>query len=200
MHQLVLLFTAILATMLGALPFGLVNLSVLDVSLQNGRKNAMQIAHGAAMVEVLFGITSILVGKTVSGFIQGNVVLEYLIIAIILFAGLLFLLRKKGGNTTVNSGFSGFLKGVFLNLISIQVFMYWLIAITFLYSKNLLDSQYLSILIFALGIWLGKMIVLWTYSILSERIVSKSALLSRNINQIIGGILIFIATIQLFNY
>ena len=62
MHQLILLLLGIWVTIIGALPFGLVNLSVVDVSLKHGRRLAMLIAHGAALVEVLFGVGAMFTG------------------------------------------------------------------------------------------------------------------------------------------
>ena len=52
MNQLILLLVGVFVTIIGALPFGLVNLSVVDVTLKQGRKPAMQVAYGAAWVEV----------------------------------------------------------------------------------------------------------------------------------------------------
>lgn len=54
-----------------------------------------------------------------------------------------------------------------------------------------------TIIIFVTGIWIGKMMVLRLYIQLSNKILSKSQVLSNNINRIIGGILFTIALIQL---
>jgi len=199
MHPLILLFLGIWVTVIGALPFGLVNLSVVDVSLQHGSKRAMPIAHGAALVEVLFGVGAMLTGGMLRDFIQGNSIVNYVIIGVLVAGSLVFLFHKKKEKKTQHSTYSGFVKGVFMNLISFQVFLYWLIAIAFLHSRNLLDTGFISILIFSLGIWLGKFLVLWIYAYLSTRIISKSGILSYHINRIIGGILLLIAVYQVFN-
>lgn len=199
MHQMILLFVGVLVTVIGALPFGLVNLSVVDISLKQSRKLAMQIAHGAALVEVLYGVVAILAGAIISEFIQKNLFLNYSLIGILVIGSIVFILRKKEKNTKRFSVFSSFLKGVFLNLISFQVFLYWSIATAFLYARNILDTRFLSIMIFAVGIWLGKILVLWIYAFLSTRIISKSVIISKHLNRIIGGILMIIAVYQFFS-
>ena len=198
MHQLILLFLGILVTIIGALPFGIVNPSVVDVSIQHGRRLAMQIAYGAALVEVLFGVGAMFAGGVLHDYIQGNLIVNYSIIGVLVIGSFVFLFRQKKKKATRFSTYSGFVKGVFLNLISFQVFLFWLIAIAFLHARNLLDTRFVSILIFAMGIWLGKFFVLWIYAYLSTRIISKSGLLSHHINQIIGGVLFLIAVFQVF--
>ena len=95
------------STIVGGLPFGLVNLTVLNVTFEKGSREAIKIAHGAALVEVLFGLTALLAG------------------------------------------------GV-----------------------------------------LGKMVVLWMYMNLSNRYLSRSRIISKNINTIIGIVLFGLAFIQ----
>ena len=58
-----LLLTGIMASMTGGLPFGLVNLTVLNVSMEKGMRAAMRISHGAAFIEVVFALTALLAGS-----------------------------------------------------------------------------------------------------------------------------------------
>jgi threonine/homoserine/homoserine lactone efflux protein len=89
------------------------------------------------------------------------------------------------------------LNGILLNLVSIQVFLFWILAIAFLSSRELLYYDILSILLFILGIWLGKMAVLWIYIRLSSRYLSRSRVISKNINTIIGIVLFGLAFFQI---
>lgn len=86
---------AILVTIVGALPFGLVNLTVLDVSYRDGNRNAMRIANGAAWVEVLFGLIALLAGSLISQNIEKNLVIKYLVLMIPAIVGIIFLFKKK---------------------------------------------------------------------------------------------------------
>ena len=55
------------AAIVGGLPFGLVNLTVLNVTFEKGNGAAIKIAHGAALVEVVFGITALFAGGMLAG-------------------------------------------------------------------------------------------------------------------------------------
>lgn len=186
-----------IAAIIGALPFGLVNLTVLEVAYHKGKRVAMNIAHGATWIEVFFGLTAILVGNTIILFTNENQFFNYLFLLFPGIVGLIFLFKKDKKNYKTETKTSGFKKGVLLNLISIQVLLYWLIAITFLSSCQITIQNPIDILMFLLGIWIGKITVLWFYSIISQKIFSRWQFLSSNINRVIGSILIITVFIQL---
>ncbi len=193
---LIILLLGMGATIVGGLPFGLVNLTILNVTFEKGSREAIKIAHGAALVEVLFGLTALLAGGVLASYIEGNVIISYSTAAALIFGGLFFLLKKQHNNNSRVAGSSGFLNGILLNLVSIQVFLFWILAIAFLSSRELLQYDLLSILLFVSGIWLGKMAVLWMYMILSNRYLSRSRIISKNINTIIGIVLFGLAFFQ----
>jgi len=197
MDYLIILLLGMGATIVGGLPFGLVNLTVLNVTFEKGSREAIKIAHGAALVEVLFGLTALLAGGVLSSYIEGNVIISYSTAAVLIIGGVFFILKKQHSNNSRVTSTSGFLNGILLNLVSIQVFLFWILAIAFLSSRELLQYDFISILLFVSGIWMGKMAVLWMYMILSNRYISRSRLISKNINTIIGIVLFGLAFFQM---
>jgi len=198
LYSSIYLFIGALIVTLGALPFGLVNLSVMDVAINQNVRKSMFIAHGAALVEILFALTALLAGTVLSGYFNGNILVKYMVLAVLIVSGIFFWfkqnnLAKKGDSETSN----GFLKGAFLNLMSIQVLLFWLFAVTFLSVRNLFPSTLIQFSLFISGVWIGKMAVLRAYAILGRKVVAKSQLISQNMNRIIGSILILVAFIQL---
>jgi threonine/homoserine/homoserine lactone efflux protein len=195
--QVIYLIAGIILSIIGALPFGLVNLSVLQVAYNKGTREALKIAHGAAIVEVLYALTAIFAGSIFNEFIKQNTFVNYLSVLAIGIGGLIFLLKKKNSKAPGMNRSSGFLQGIFLNILSLQVLLYWLIAISLLSAKQLIGYDLTTILLLVAGIWSGKMTVLWIYTLLSKRIIGRSSTLSKNINRIIGVVLFLIAAIQL---
>jgi threonine/homoserine/homoserine lactone efflux protein len=195
-ESLILLFLGIASSMLGAIPFGLVNLTVLNVSLEQGNRAALRIAYGASFIEVLFGLTALLAGSMVYQVLEGNSIIGYFAVAVLTASGVFFLLRKNTSKDVGKTAYSGFFKGVLLNLLSIQVFLFWILAIAFLSSRQLLKYDPASILLFIAGIWLGKMLVLMIYMMLSRKMLSRSHVISNNINRIIGFVLFGMAFVQ----
>jgi len=192
----ILLLLGMGAAIVGALPFGLVNLTVLNVTFKRGDGAAIRIAHGAALVEIIFGITALFAGGILASHIEGNIIVSYTTAGVLIIGGVFFVLKKQSNSDHRETRFSGFLQGILLNLVSIQVFLFWILAITFLSSRELLQYDLLSILLFVSGIWLGKMAVLWMYINLSNRILSRSRIIAKNINTIIGIMLFGLAFVQ----
>ena len=195
-NYFIYLLIGISTSIVGAAPFGLVNLTVLNVSHEQGNRAALRIAHGASFVEVLFGLTAILGGSMVYQYLEGNSIVSLIAIAVLVGGGLFFILKKQRLKSSQDTGYAGFLKGAFLNLVSVQVFLFWILAIAFLSSRELIKYDVLSILIFISSIWLGKMLVLQLYMNLSRIMLSKSRLVSKNINRIIGFVLFGMAFLQ----
>jgi len=197
LNQLAHLGFGFFVSVIGALPFGLVNLSVLDAAYKQNNRVALSISHGAAIVEVLFGLIAIYAGSIIYQFISENIVINYISIIVLSIAGLIFLIKRKDVKSQSHSKSVGFFKGALLNIISFQVLIFWLIAIAFLSSNQIMDYHFTTILVFVIGIWIGKMTVLWLYIRLSNKLVSKSKIMSNNINRIIGIVLFVIAFVQI---
>lgn len=192
-----LLIGALICT-IGAVPFGLVNLSVMDVAINQNVRKSMSIARGAAIVETLFALTALLAGTVLSGYFNDHILVKYIVLAVLIVSGIFFWFKQNNlANKGDHKSSNGFLKGALLNLMSIQVLLFWLFAITFLSVRNLFPSTLIQFSLFISGVWFAKMAVLRAYAILGKKVAEKSQLISQNMNRIIGSILILIGFIQL---
>lgn len=197
MSFIIIIITGFVAALIGALPFGLVNLTVLDKAFHENKNQALQIAHGAAWIEVLFGFMAISLGNKISTFIHNKSVFYYLILLLPALVGIVFLIRKKPVSKAKELSGNNFLKGIFLNLISVQVFLYWLVAIMYINQIHIKVQTFQEIIGFLAGIWIGKMIVLWLYVKLSKTVFQRWQFLGSYMNRIIGIVLITSVFIQL---
>lgn len=201
LHLISYFFIGTAACTIGALPLGLVNLSVADVAIKVNIRKSMSVAFGAAIVEILFALTALLAGSLLSNLIEANSVVKFSVLAVLLFSGVFFWFKKNKVEITENQSTSnGFLKGAAMNLISIQVLLFWMLAIAFLSLKNLVPSSVLQMVLFVGGVWLAKVVVLWGYAILARKVAEKSAVFSANINRIIGGLLVLAALFQFMKF
>jgi threonine/homoserine/homoserine lactone efflux protein len=198
MTEMILVFIlALLTAVLGALPFGLVNMSVLETSLRSGRKPAMSIACGASVIEVIYGLAAITGGGMLNSYIEGNALVGITAILVLTGGGIYYFFKKPGRIEQTRKGGSYVFRGLILNLASIQVFLFWLLAVAFLAARGLLQYDGPAILVFLLGIWTGKMLTLVGYMQFGEKMLARSGLISGNINRIIGMVLIGMALIQI---
>ena len=182
---------AIIIAIIGAVPLGLVNLSVIETTIHRGHKPAMHIALGAALVEVIFGLVAIISGNILNRLIGNNEFINHLISGVLLLVGMALLLAKEKKNIKRQKvRFSGVFKGILLNLISLQVFLYWLIAATFLYTYGFEFHSPVSLALLVMGILAGKMTILWLYSLLSKNVLSNIQIVVNHTNKLMGIILL----------
>jgi threonine/homoserine/homoserine lactone efflux protein len=90
-----------------------------------------------------------------------------------------------------------FVKGMFLNILSVQVLLYWFVAVAYLQANNQIVFTGECIVAFTLAVAPGKMLTLLFYRLLATKIRSKSSAIARKINYIIGIIMIGLAVFHL---
>ena len=197
-QYILLFFAAVITAIIGALPFGLVNLSVLEISLSRGYRPAMNLASGASIIEVFFALVSILAGSMLNQYVEGNRLVGIIAMLVLVAGGFYFLFRKAGIPSISKTRGSAFYRGILLNLISIQVLLFWILAVTYLSSREFMKYDTISVFMFLAGVWSGKILTLFAYSRLSMNLLNRSRVISGNINRIIGFVLITMAFIQFF--
>lgn len=191
------LFIGLAASILGALPFGLVNLSILQSSVNKGTRSTFPVAHGASLVEVMYGVVGVFAGKFITQHINNNFWFHLISALILLITGGVFFIRKARFNFSSNNTFGGFSYGILLNLLSLQVLAYWVIASSLLSTAGYLPLAPLPIAGFLAGIWTGKMGILYGYAYFGEEIMGKSEKISKNINRLVGMVLMAVAVVVL---
>lgn len=194
------LLIGFIASIIGAVPFGLVNLSVLQTSINKGIKATIPISYGASVVEILYGVFGIFAGSLLFKYIDKNPWFNVFTTLVLLTMGLIFLFKRSQFQLNNNNSFGGFLYGVLLNLLSLQVLAYWILAISFISSINHQLFTPLAVILFLAGIWAGKMSVLLSYASLGNKIASQSEKISKNINRLIGIVLIGIALFTVLRF
>jgi len=193
----IFLLLGFVASLIGAIPFGLVNLSVLQTALNKGAKAAIPVSYGASVVEVGYGILGIFAGSLISRHIDNNPWFSIFTASALLMIGLAFIFRKSHFEFNKNNTLGGFFYGVLLNLLSLQVLAYWILAISFITALNIQIFSPTSVFLFLLGIWIGKMGVLVSYASWGSKIVQRSEKISQNINRFIGIVLIGLSAYSL---
>jgi L-lysine exporter family protein LysE/ArgO len=186
----------LIAAIIGAAPFGLVNLSVVESTLKRGERVAFLVSAGATLIEIVYVLLAIFMGSRLGGYNENNQWIEFFILLVLLTAGLSFFRRKESGTEKV-SIMPAFVKGIFLNILSVQVLLYWFVAVAFLQANSLIVFTRECIIAFTLAVVPGKMFTLFLYRLLANKIKSKSTVIARKINYIIGIIMMGLATVQL---
>lgn len=187
------------ASFLGTLPFGPINLSMVDTTLKNGLRVGLHFSIAAALVEIAQSLFAYSFGVFITQYLDHNVWIQFPVFVVLFVIGAIFFTRKEKEDASVKEGrkISPFAKGAIVGLLNPQALPFWVAVIAALKS-----SQWLSfalwdfILLFLLGVSLGKLVALLLYGKLSLWIVQRISSLSQWMNRIIGSIFILLSLIQ----
>lgn len=199
MEYLLYLLTGLLAAFLGALPPGAVNLSVVYTTLNQGAKQSTPIILAAAIGEIVLSLFALHCTMVVEEYFQKNIVIQYTIAIILILAGIFLLFQKKKEDAPKNQKKNkGFLKGLLLAILNPPVLVFWLVAFSFISGNTTVMVNMgftLRVVIFFLGVFVGKILALWVYLQLSKKIATKARNITHSINK---GIAILLALLGIF--
>ena len=192
----------LLGSFLGGVAFGPINLSVVDITLKKSIQSAMRFIIAAALVETVQATIAILFGKLIARKIEEFPELKLLVIVFFVILGLYFIFKqdKPNADLTADNKKSNFLNGFVVAILNPQAIPYWIFVLAYLKSSQVLYLKSWHLLIFLVGVSIGKFIILSLYCYLSEYIKKHTANLNDYVSKAIGGLLLLVGLIQAANY
>ncbi|MEW7293132.1 LysE family transporter [Aquimarina sp. 2304DJ70-9] len=201
---LLYLLIGTLIAIVGAIPLGAVNLAVINTSIKENIKNASYIALAAGIGEVLLALFALHCSMELSEFFLHNQWIQISFIVAFFLIGLYFMYLAS--KTTPSSKRrkpklfnSKFLTGFSLALLNPPVIVYWILAIS-LTNKHILklttQNPISSLLLFFLGIYLGKIGTLYFYGKWGNKMAQKQGDSKAKLHRIIGSALLVISVFQ----
>lgn len=204
MQVLGLFFLGFISAFVGISPPGLINMTAVKVNLKEGKRTALWFVFGAVIIIFFQTFLALLFARVIDK--SPSLILLLREIGCVIFALLtiyfLFVAKKpklKGGNIKKYSNSSRFFLGMLLSALNFFPIPYYvLLGITFA-SYQLFAFDFLSILIFVLGVVSGAFVVFYGYVVFFTKIESKADFFIQNMNKIIGTITGLIAVVTFLN-
>lgn len=194
-------FLAFVISYLGSIPPGVLNLTVVDISMRRALRPAFAFSLAAALIEFIQGLIALKFSEYLSMNPQIDFYIQVFVIPVFLGLGIYYLLQKTDTNHEVEeSNSNAFIKGALLSVVNPLAIPFWLIWATYLSQKGLpiLDDG-ANMYSFVVGISIGSFATLMTYAYLSKLILSRISSINQWINKIIGVILLGLGVIQVFS-
>ncbi len=198
------LFLGILIATIGALPLGAVNLAVINTSIKENINRALSIALAAGVGELVLAFFALHCSMELSVFFQENQWIQISFIVVFFAVGVYFMwlinkIKPIPKQRKIKLANSKFLTGFSLAVLNPPVIVYWILAISLtdkyifkLTSQNPLSS----LLLFFLGIYLGKIGTLYFYGKWGNRMANKKEDSKTKLHKIIGIALITLSIFQ----
>ncbi len=181
-------------SLLGSLPFGMINLNVLATAVHRGPRPALLMGLGATLIEgfqiliVLFGFDVLAANTTLDAILQW--------VAIPIFLGLsgYYFTAKPAKAEGEVVHHRPFWRGVGLSLINVLVYPFWFLWLGLMAFPVEERSLWIWLI---LGAVAGAFAVMVIFTLLGRVIEQKSEGLTRHLNRIIAVIFLALAIWQL---
>ncbi|WP_207496454.1 LysE family transporter [Aridibaculum aurantiacum] len=202
MQQIKIFWWGLMISFLGTLPLGTLNVSITNVSVQDGIMAAWWFALGATIVEVVYVRLALVAMDKVMKRQKVFKAFEWLTV-LLLFALSIFSLiaavQMKGLGAAVPSyAMSPFALGAFLSLIHPLHIPFWFGWSTILINRKILIPSCNNYHAYVGGMAIGSMIGLGLFIYGSQIAISQIKTNQHVINYIIGFILLLTALIQTY--
>lgn len=200
MTHLILILLGIVLSFVGSIPFGTINVTVIESAISRGLRAAAWVTAGAALIEFIQALLAL----KFSGLITRYPLTEQILFwtSIPVFAGLgYYYLRQKptsGHPQHVPSHGQGFMKGVIVSSLNMLAIPYWIFYGTYLSSIGWMDlAQDMHILMFSSGVLAGSVTILTVYARIAVYARTRFASLNTHITRWVAYFFFVLAAIQI---
>jgi len=180
------LFLGILLNMVGYIPPGNINLTVVQITITRGIRQALYFIGAFSTIEILFTFG-------VMRFVQwlsSEIVLDNIIDVVMIFMfGILGLITWRSRKEMPKADYSkkdSIRYGMLLGVLNPMQIPYWLFVGSYLISQEWINTGYLSLSIFSIGSGIGAALALYGFARFAQYIQEKFTLSSYVINKSIA--------------
>ena len=183
------------ATYMGLMLPGMVNMSTLRTSILAGRKAGLKFAIGASLVIASYAIVSMALASYLNDHPEVVQRLKKIGFFIFILLSVFFFRRGKVEDSQIGKARSVYplLQGMVIagmNIVVIPIFL----GLTLL-LKNRFDVplDFPDNIGLVIGIWIGAVCLFSTYAVLADKLISWLRPIARNINYLLGALMITFA-------
>ena len=184
----------ILTTYLAYLALGMLNMTAVQIAIDNGTKKAAMFSIGSSFVVTFQASIALLFANYLHQHpeiikqMEVAGVFVFFALAIFFFVKTRFKFKHRENKQKGNF----ILRGVGMSLMNMLAIPFYLGIGTYLATKGLLKMETSYVLFFALGTLIGAGILFYSYISFAKIIKEKANFIARNINYILSGLFLFL--------
>jgi len=180
-------FIGLIANFIGYIPPGNINLSLMQLTINRGLKQALQFITAFSCVEFFFTYFIMHAAKWLSAQVRLDTVIDWVMVILFSVMGTItWIHRKKPPETSKRSEHDSIKYGILLGFLNPMQIPFWMITGTYLITHEWILDGRLALVIFSIGSAAGAFLCLFLYAKFAKFIQSKFALSTRVINTAIA--------------
>ncbi|MCX2451051.1 lysine transporter LysE [Pedobacter sp. PLR] len=177
--------------MVGYIPPGNINLTVVQITITRGIRQALYFIGAFSAIEILFTFGVMRFVQWLSSEIQLGSIIDVLMVFMFGILGVITWRSRKEMPKADYSKKDSIKYGMLLGVVNPMQIPYWLFVGTYLISKEWIDIGYLSLTVFSIGSGIGAGLALYGFARFAQYIQEKFTLSSYVVSK--GIALLFFA-------
>jgi threonine/homoserine/homoserine lactone efflux protein len=175
-------FIGLIANFIGYIPPGNINLTLVQITINRGLKQALSFIISFSCVEFFFTYFIMHAAKWLSAQVKLDTVIDWVMAVLFGVLGAITWIHRKKPPETSYSEHDSIKYGIILGFLNPVQVPFWMITGTYLITHEWILDGKLALVIFSIGSAAGAFLCLFLYAKFAKYIQSKFALSTRLIN------------------
>lgn len=191
-------FLGLILNSLGYIPPGNINLTVVQLTISRGIKQALYFIVAFSAIEVLFTFGVMRFVQWLSSEIKFDYYIDWVMIFLFLVLGISTWRSRKEMPKADYSKKDSIRYGMVLGVLNPMQIPFWLFVGTYLISHEWIDIGYLSLTVFSIGSGIGAGLALYGFARFAQYIQTKFTLTTYVVNKAIAGLFFALSAYHIF--
>lgn len=191
-------FIGIIANFIGYVPPGNINLTLVQITINRGLKQALMFITSFSCVEFFFTYFIMHAAKWLSGQVKLDSIIDWVMVVLFGVLGVITWNQRNKPPQTNYSEHESIKYGILLGFLNPMQIPFWMITGTYLITHEWIEDGRLALVIFSIGAAAGAFLALFLYAKFAAYIQSKFALSNRLINTSIAVLFFAFAAYHIF--
>jgi threonine/homoserine/homoserine lactone efflux protein len=189
--------TGLVVSFLGTLPLGVLNITIMDVSLKKGMSAALRFALACALVELVYSYISVQLTKSIIEFPALRPITEVVATITLLGMGIYHIRKQNSLTASKKKTVSSFYLGAILSVLNVVAFPFWILYTTVLQGKGIVGlSQHSLMIVYVIGISMGTVAGLLPFAYASRFLTRIVAVHQHHMDRAIGCLFLSLSLFQ----
>lgn len=176
------LFIGLIANFIGYIPPGNINLTLVQITINRGLKQAMHFIIAFSCIEFFFTFFIMHAAEWLSKQLNLSTIIDWVMVALFGTLAVITWINRKNPPKTKYSTHESIKYGIILGFLNPMQIPFWMIAGTYFITHQWIDVSNFSLTIFSIGSAGGAFLCLFLYARFARYIQSKFELSTRAIN------------------
>ena len=191
-------FIGLVANAIGYIPPGNINLTLVQITVNRGMKQALMFITSFSCVEFFFTYFIMHAAKWLSGQVKLDTIIDWVMVVLFGVMGAVTWINRNKEPDTHYSDKESIKYGIVLGFLNPMQIPFWMITGTYLITHEWIAVGKLALVIFSIGAAAGAFLALFLYAKFATFIQSKFALSNRFINIAIAVLFFAFAAYHIF--